>query len=157
MREMIFFFISTLVGKAHMLLLLPLFCKRLDIECAGRKGIFPDPDHDPVIQIASIVTLQGEKKPFVRNVFVLGSCSNIVGSHVLSFDREDDLLTAWSDFLRLVDPDMIIGYNIANFDFPYLINRAKKLKATKFPYLGRLESKPFSSAQIFLSLIVTER
>ena len=31
-----------------------------DIECAGRKGIFPEPEHDPVIQIANVVTVQGE-------------------------------------------------------------------------------------------------
>ena len=26
-----------------------------DIECAGRKGVFPEPDQDPVIQIANMV------------------------------------------------------------------------------------------------------
>jgi len=31
-----------------------------DIECAGRKGIFPEPDKDPVIQIANMVQVQGE-------------------------------------------------------------------------------------------------
>lgn len=31
-----------------------------DIECAGRKGIFPEPDKDPVIQIANMVVRQGE-------------------------------------------------------------------------------------------------
>ncbi len=30
-----------------------------DIECAGRKGIFPEPDKDPVIQIANMVIVQG--------------------------------------------------------------------------------------------------
>ena len=29
------------------------------------------------------------------------------------------------------------GYNIVNFDLPYLINRAKSLKVQQFPYLGR--------------------
>ncbi len=31
-----------------------------DIECAGRKGIFPEADKDPVIQIANMVVRQGE-------------------------------------------------------------------------------------------------
>ena len=26
---------------------------------SGRKGIFPEPEHDPVIQIANYVTVQG--------------------------------------------------------------------------------------------------
>lgn len=35
---------------------------------------------------------------------------------------------SWADFLRTVDPDIITGYNIQNFDFPYLLNRAAALK-----------------------------
>jgi len=37
----------------------PLRILSFDIECAGRKGIFPDPKIDQVIQIATMVTLQG--------------------------------------------------------------------------------------------------
>ena len=101
-----------------------------DIECAGRKGHFPEPTHDPVIQvefiifmylilciiqfqiqmslslqfcctplnfiqIANLVTHQGEGQPFVRNVMTLKSCSPIVGVDVMSFDTERDILLAW--------------------------------------------------------------
>lgn len=34
-----------------------------DIECAGRKGIFPEAEHDPVIQIAVMVQCQGTFLP----------------------------------------------------------------------------------------------
>lgn len=51
------------------------------------------------------------------------------------------MLVAWRDFVEEVDPDVIIGYNISNFDFPYLMDRAKALKVEKFPYLGRFKSK----------------
>lgn len=115
----------------------PLRIMSFDIECAGRKGVFPEPQEDPVIQIAAMVTRQGEPAPFIKNVFTLNSCSPIVGSQVLSFDREVDMLEAWARFVQICDPDVVIGYNIANFDFPYLLDRAKVLKATKFPYLGR--------------------
>jgi len=30
--------------------------------------------------------------------------------------------------MRTVDPDIITGYNIQNFDLPYLLNRAATLK-----------------------------
>ena len=50
------------------------------------------------------------------------------------------MLQKWRDFVEKVDPDVIIGYNIANFDLPYLLDRAKALKANQFPYLGRLKS-----------------
>ena len=55
-------------------------------------GIFPEPDKDPVIQIANMVIRQGEKDPFIRNVFTLKKCARIVGAEVLSFDRETELL-----------------------------------------------------------------
>lgn len=38
----------------------PLRILSFDIECAGRPGIFPEASTDPVIQIASMVTRQGE-------------------------------------------------------------------------------------------------
>ncbi|KMZ73586.1 DNA-directed DNA polymerase [Zostera marina] len=109
-----------------------------DIECAGRKGHFPEPLHDPVIQISNLVTLQGEDHPFVRNVMTLKSCSPIIGVDVISFDNERDVLLAWRDFIREVDPDIIIGYNICKFDLPYLIERADTLKIAEFPLLGRI-------------------
>ena len=70
----------------------PVRILSFDIECAGRKGVFPEPEKDPVIQIANMVVQQGEKDPFIRNVLTLNSCAPIVGSHVMSFDREADLL-----------------------------------------------------------------
>ena len=94
-----------------------------DIECAGRKGIFPEPDKDPVIQIANMVIRQGDKEPFIRNVFTLDTCAPIVGSDVISHAKETDLLDKWAEFIREVDPDIITGYNINNFDGPYLLNR----------------------------------
>ncbi|KAK8958305.1 DNA polymerase delta catalytic subunit [Platanthera guangdongensis] len=111
-----------------------------DIECAGRKGLFPEPTHDPVIQIANLVTLQGEGQPLVRNVMTLKSCSPILGVDVMSFDTEKDILLAWRDFIREIDPDIIIGYNICKFDLPYLIERAEALKIVGFPILGRVRN-----------------
>ena len=70
----------------------PLRILSFDIECAGRKGIFPEAEKDPVIQIANMVVLQGKTDPFVRNVFTLSSCASIVGSEVISFEKEADLL-----------------------------------------------------------------
>lgn len=133
----------------------PLRILSFDIECAGRKGIFPEANHDPVIQIANVVTKYGDKKPFIRNVFCLDTTSSIVATQVLEFDKEDRMLSAWQQFLLKVDPDIIIGYNIANFDFPYLLDRAKHLKVNGFEYWSRIPSMPsrvkdtnFSSKQI---------
>ncbi|KAK2745415.1 DNA-directed DNA polymerase delta [Myotisia sp. PD_48] len=119
----------------------PLRILSFDIECAGRKGIFPEANMDPVIQIANVVTRYGESTPFVRNVFVMDTCSLIVNTQIFEFEKEDKMLAAWRDFVEKVDPDVVIGYNISNFDFPYLMDRAKHLNCTSFPYLSRLKGK----------------
>ncbi|XP_063912285.1 DNA polymerase delta catalytic subunit [Zophobas morio] len=109
-----------------------------DIECAGRKGIFPEPQVDPVIQIANVVKLHGDEDIVVRNIFTLKSCAPIGHAEVRSFDTEQEMLEQWAVFVREVDPDVFTGYNINNFDFPYLIERANYLKLKNFDYLGRI-------------------
>lgn len=111
----------------------------VDIECCGRKGHFPDAKQDPVIQIASFVTVHGERKPAVKCVMTLGGCAPIVGAEVLSFTDEKAMLRAWRDLVIATDPDWLIGYNIVNFDFPYLIDRAAALGVADFPFWGRIK------------------
>ena len=118
----------------------PLRILSFDIECAGRKGVFPEANIDPVIQIANVVTKYGESKPFVRNVFCMDTCSQIVATQIFEFEKEEQMLLKWREFLEEVDPDVIIGYNISNFDFPYLLDRARHLKVNKFPYWSRLKN-----------------
>ena len=55
-------------------------------------GIFPEPDKDPVIQIANMVQLQGQREPCMRNVFCLNTCAPIVGAEVKSYQKEGDML-----------------------------------------------------------------
>jgi len=116
----------------------PMRVLSFDIECAGRKGHFPDAKIDPVIQIANVVKAYGDAKPLVRNVFVTKSCSPIPGAQVMSFDREGDMMEAWSRFVRESDCDIITGYNVMNFDLPYLMNRAETLKLRNFTLMGRI-------------------
>uniref|UniRef100_A0A914MF01 DNA polymerase n=1 Tax=Meloidogyne incognita TaxID=6306 RepID=A0A914MF01_MELIC len=118
----------------------PLRTLSLDIECLGQQGTFPDASRDPIIQIANMVKLEGESEPFIRNCFVLGTCESIVGSEVIECRNEVELLSKWSDFVRTVDPDVITGYNIQNFDLPYIMDRAKHLKIDgRVCYLSRVK------------------
>ncbi|GJQ12626.1 hypothetical protein GpartN1_g4417.t1 [Galdieria partita] len=116
----------------------PIRILSFDIECAGRPGVFPEPEHDQVIQIANYLTEAGKSEPIARTVLTLGSCAPIAGAKVHSFDSEAELLEAWVSFLRVTDPDILTGYNIVNFDLPYLLNRANVLHLSSFPFLGRL-------------------
>lgn len=46
----------------------------------------------------------------------------------------------WLRFFIQADADIITGYNIINFDMPYLLDRAKALKLIDFPFLGRIRA-----------------
>jgi len=61
---------------------------------------------------------------------------------VFNFKDEKEMLLKWSEFLREVDVDILTGYNIANFDIPYLLNRAKTLKVgDQFSMWGRIRNQ----------------
>lgn len=55
----------------------------------------------------------------------------------------------WRMFLETSDPDIITGYNVQNFDIPYLLDRAATLAKKKkkqniggFPQWGRIKNSP---------------
>ena len=73
-------------------------------------------------------------------MFTLDTCAPIVGSKVYSFKKETELLTKWRDFVIAVDPDIITGYNIVNFDFPYIIERANHLKIESYSKFSKLKN-----------------
>jgi len=102
----------------------PLRILSFDIECQGRKGYFPEAEHDPVIQISNVVSAYGSSTPIAQVVFTLNTCLPIVGANVISSQTEQELLLKWRAFLQLTDPDILTGYNVQNFDIPYILDRA---------------------------------
>ena len=100
----------------------------IDIECIGRKGQFPEAQHDPVIQIACQGRIYGNENFIEKSIFLLNTCAPIASANVYSYQSEIEMLIAFSHFLIQYDPDFITGYNIINFDLPYLIDRSKALK-----------------------------
>ena len=180
------------------------------VSSAVSQGHFPEAEKDPVIQIASMVTVQGAPNgPLIKNIMTLDTCDSIVGAEaspvpraslfssfrspggramrdapdchrsiqmsmlavvpcgavtsmvvlsaaqlalnkygvdclgrqVMSFATERELLLRWRDLVVETDPDLIIGYNIVNFDLPYLIDRARALSIPDFNYWGRIRNK----------------
>ena len=57
------------------------------------------------------------------------------------------MLLKWRMFLETCDPDIITGYNVQNFDIPYLLDRADTLAKKKkhvggFRQWGRIKNSP---------------
>lgn len=70
----------------------PLFCPQ---------GHFPEPEKDPVIQIASLVTVHGQTAPVVKNIMTLNTCASIIGAEVMDFETEEELLRRWRVSLHM--------------------------------------------------------
>ncbi|KAK6128262.1 hypothetical protein DH2020_038000 [Rehmannia glutinosa] len=75
---------------------------QLQIDC-------PYPHAWKTSSIANLVTVQGQDEPFVRNVMTLKSCSPIIGVNVLSFDTENEVLSAWKRAETLGIAEFILG------------------------------------------------
>jgi DNA polymerase delta subunit 1 len=107
----------------------PLRVLSFDLEAAGRRGIFPQASHDSVIQIALSFQVVGSSAadPIKPVLLSFKDCLPIEGADVLSFDDEGDLLRAFRDLAVAFDADVFTGFNILNFDFPYLHDRAAAL------------------------------
>ena len=69
------------------------------------------------------------------------SCSSIPGVAVYSYEDEEKMLEDWGKYVLACDPDIITGYNIQNFDIDYLMKRARELKVSTFPLLGRIKGE----------------
>lgn len=80
-----------------------------------------------------LMPLLGLLSEFRKCVFALGTVEPIPGVELFTFAREDSLLRAWSVFMVSVDPDVVTGYNISEFDLPFLLERAHVLGVRDFP------------------------
>ena len=102
----------------------------------------PPIEGDKVIQIGTAVQIYGQKSCFLKHIITLGSCDPIEGTIVESYDNEKDVLIAWTNFIQLLDPDFMTGYNIFGFDYSFLWDRAEELECVEqFGYLGRLQDE----------------
>ena len=49
------------------------------------------------------------------------------------------MLIEWWEFIRKTDPDIITGYNILGFDFPYILGWAETLEIDKYAGFSRMK------------------
>ena len=82
---------------------------------------------DPVIQIGTTIYKNGIGALLERHLFVFPDCAPIDGIIVHAFPTEKEMICAWFEWLILMDPDILIGYNVFGFDESYLWKRAEVL------------------------------
>lgn len=86
---------------------------------------------DKVFQISCVLYRHGDPESNMEKyLLTLGyPDQKTVGKDVeiQIFDTEHDLIVGFTEFIQEHNPNIIVGYNILNFDIPYLIDRAKYL------------------------------
>ena len=104
-----------------------------DIECISGDGRFPDAKKptDKVIQVSCVLQEFQNPDYLFKVVLCLHDTDKMADCDVVWFKTEAELLLAFRDLVIITDPDYITGYNIQNFDFPYLVDRAKTLVKEK--------------------------
>ncbi len=92
-----------------------------DIEVYNPLGI-PRVERDPVIMISYVYKSKGKTGAGVMTY------KKINKDFVIVVESEKQLLTEFAKFVKSLDIDTIVGYNSANFDIRYLLDRARVLK-----------------------------
>ena len=81
-----------------------------------------------------------------RYGIIIGECNHIPterlsNCEIIKVETEYEMIEAFAKIISIDDPDIITGYNILGFDYPYLDYRVKRwLK--KWPAMGRIAGEP---------------
>lgn len=98
----------------------PLRFLGFDIECVSNTpGAMPEASRDPVV----IISLAFSEAHRGQETMVL---STRAGPGLQHCGDEKELLQRFIDVVRDYDPDVLTGFNVNNFDVPYLLERMRK-------------------------------
>ncbi len=119
---------------------IPLKFLAFDIECVPIKpGTVPEAKTDPIIMISMVFSTPHKGKTSI----VLSTRG---GDSVVAFESEKDMLQEFIKIVNEYDPDVLTGYNVNNFDFPYILERMKKNNVR--PVFGRCNQKYVNARKI---------
>jgi len=115
----------------------------IDIETYSDESGVPDPTKNPIIMISLFFYPAYKGKNDL--VLIAKKTKNHIENN-LSFQNEKEMLEEFKKIIDDYDPDILLGYNSSNFDFPYLEAR---LKANNIPRtLGRCAQKPMICSKL---------
>ncbi len=113
----------------------PIKYLALDIECVSTQAnAVPEAKRDPIIMISLVFSepYKGQKSMVM---------STRAGKGAVSFVSEKEMLESLINIIIEYDPDVITGYNINNFDMPYILERMRQNRIS--PVFGRCQKSVF--------------
>ncbi len=104
----------------------PMRYLAFDIECLVDGGI-PTADRSPIIMIS--LAFEPAHQGTLDTLVLVGKKAGGDCDGTEHFTNETDLLNRFFEIVRNYDPDVILGYNSNEFDFPYITKRVEVLVA----------------------------
>lgn len=114
----------------------PLKILSIDIEVSPSKEGLPDSKKDPIILIglSFYPAFKG-----LNTIVLISKRVRKKEKDVFCFENEKEMLEELQKIVDTFDPDIITGYNLNNFDLPYLLDRFSENKLIK--NIGRCKDK----------------
>ncbi len=110
----------------------PIRVMSFDIEAnSTNPSRMPDSnvEGDKVFQISCCIGMSNDSEPSHNILITLGKVNPALldeSIHVIECANEGDLFVQYRNVVRKYNPQVIAGYNIFNFDIPYMITRSKR-------------------------------
>ncbi|MBN2487452.1 MAG: DNA polymerase elongation subunit [Methanosarcinaceae archaeon] len=102
----------------------PLKYLAFDIECLPLENAMPTAETSPIIMVSLAFEPSYEEH---STLVLVGKEVKDADPDVEMFTDEAKLLNRFFEIFQKYDPDMVIGYNINDFDIPYITDRVKFL------------------------------
>lgn len=114
-----------------------------DIECySDNHRAMPNPycARHVAYMISCIYQKSGLRDTRKRYVIIMGECHDIEGVEVIRVKDEVEMCKEFARLVRELDPEILTGFNIFSFDYPYLDTRLKR-KLQDWDFMGRITDK----------------
>jgi len=120
----------------------PLRYMGLDIETFNEVGI-PDAKKDAIIMVSFAFYPAYKGK---NTLVLVAKKAKQNNDSTMFFSNEKEMMVKFTEVMDGFDPDLIVGYNVNNFDIPFISERLRVLNVSKT--IGRCASKPVVSRKI---------
>jgi DNA polymerase I len=124
----------------------------IDIECEDHRG-FPEPERDAIICVTSHDSFCDDYTSFIFSpgercdLSVLSGAAPkkngcfLPGTHTIhTYSTEQEMMQGFTEYIRTRDPDIISGWNLTDFDLPYITRRMEQIGLSPIR-LSRLEGQ----------------
>jgi len=100
------------------------------------------PDKNCAKDVAYLITIDFKSTKGERSRYALlyGDTLEPKSGKLIKYKTETDLIAGFAQMIRELDPDVITGYNINGFDWPYLNTRLTRM-FKEWPEVGRIKGR----------------